>query len=108
MKDRIQVDGVWYVREKNQTFKIYESEQLEIDQAAFTMTADRMKDDDGGYYEPSITVKYKDGREMDIWDNESWLVGIADRNEESLGLIDADTEQACIALCDKMRELGWI
>lgn len=102
MKDRIQLDGVWYVREENQTFEIYESERLEIDVDAFTMTADRLKDD------TYITVKYKDGRETDYWDNESWLAGVADRNEESLGLIDADTEQACIALCDKMRELGWI
>lgn len=102
MKDRIEIDGVWYVRESN-SIEFYEYDFIgyvcECDDYYFEAT--RLQKEDGTYNK-YITIKFTDkrgGRENwkdDFWDNNSWFRGILNDVPESLqGLkednIDIDT-----------------
>ena len=130
MKDRIQVDGVWYVRETS-TLPIVEIDEMlvtnylgctwESDNWAFEATA-ILKDeaeDLSDIYNNGISIDITDKRpaDRDLWvehncDNENWFIGVYEGNLESIPEAEEMLDEQGIAefrgfigyLIDK----GWI
>ena len=119
MEDRIEIKGVWYVRESEQTekdkieeFDIYESETLEVDEDTFSIKAQRTKDEYGAFDYLVVFFKRKTGYKEE-WDSKEWMSGVADRVPKEMkelrnGTLSKEEEEATIQLIDKMRELKWI
>jgi hypothetical protein len=91
-KDRIQIDGVWYVREDSQNdesinLDVVETQGFFVEDDNFCYEATRMGNDKGGFYE-DVDIKVTDKRQKpwkeDHWDNNNWMRGILERNPDSL------------------------
>jgi len=120
-KSRIQINGVWYVREdsikpsdfefniKDITFYkgcVYENE---------TSCFDVSKLDN---YPDTLSIKYTDKRPSDRedwtehdWDNVSWIKGLIEENPESIQEID-DLEESdikvLIRILQHLKQIDWI
>ena len=111
MENRIEINGVWYVREETINDSLDHLDEEEMD---FTFTeeciyendnycfvASRIKKDDSEEFYDTLDIKFTDKRDSDRtewttehWDNNSWFRGILENNPESL-------EHLREVLCDK-------
>lgn len=116
MEDRIEINGVWYVREEHIeekedfTFEIIESREIMIETESFIMEG-VVLEDNGKTSMPSIDIKYKNGMEGECWDREKFLVGLAQCDRESLHKIRDYSEElksAAIYISRLMVDKGWI
>ena len=123
MKDRIEIDGVWYTREDNTTPEVipqlepsisYEGLVFESDLYCFEVT--RLRDDTGNFYDKQCDIQFTD-KKLDIdnsehWDNAEWMVGFLNNDSEAI-------EEALKSLCSQgieefrvvvkeLAEKGWI
>ena len=120
-KTRIQVDGVWYVREdsikpsdldfniKDITFYkgcVYENETSCFDVSKLDNHPD------------TLSIKYTDKRYSDRedwtehdWDNVAWIKGLIEENPESIQEID-DLEESdikvLIRILQHLKQIDWI
>ncbi len=90
-KDRIQIDGVWYVREDNQNdepinLDVVETQGFLVENDNFCYAATRIGNDKGGFYE-GVDIKVTDKRHKpwkeDHWDNNNWMRGILEYDSQS-------------------------
>lgn len=96
-KDRVQIDGVWYVREDQAQLDTvledfdptgFEGYVVENDEVCFEAT--RIKRDDDSFYDGCVDIKFthKVGERRnwveDSWDNATWMLGVLNSNPESL------------------------
>jgi hypothetical protein len=89
-KDRIQIDGIWYIKENKVQEKIeldptkFEGIVVEDDKFCFEVT--KMLKDSGEYYD-DVDMKFTDKRvkpwKEEHWDNNAWLEGILNNNPDS-------------------------
>ena len=95
MEDRIQVNGVWYKREKPETPKyeindqyVTKSMSYTYESTDFCFEAIRIYKGGGEVFFDSIDIEFTDKRvkpwKVDYWDNPHWFRGILDNNPESL------------------------
>ena len=103
MKDRIEIDGVWYTREDNTTPEVipqlepsisYEGLVFESDLYCFEVT--RLRDDTGNFYDNQCDIQFTD-KKLDIdnsehWDSVDWMCGILENEVEA---IDEAMESLC-------------
>ena len=95
-KDRIQIDGVWYVKESNAkpTTKKVEIEDFDITKYKgavyetddYCWEATKIYKDDGTLYS-GLDIKFTDKANSEIiryWDNDLWMRGVLESNPESL------------------------
>jgi|TARA_B110000114_G_scaffold8521_1_gene8527 hypothetical protein len=104
MEDRIQINGVWYVKEeeldtveyveptisKLDSGVKYDGMVFESDLYAFDCT--RIYDDDGCLYKDgNVSIKFTDKsvvhdieKFQEHWDNEAWMQGVIEDDEESI------------------------
>ena len=91
-KDRIQIDGVWYVREDNQNdepikLDVVETQGFVVENDNFGYEATRIGNDKGGFY-GGVDIKVTDKRQKpfkeDHWDNNNWMRDILKHNPDSL------------------------
>lgn len=111
METRIEINGVWYIREDaiNDSLDILEEEEMDLtwteeciyENDDYCFVASRIKKDDSEEFYPDISIKFTDKRHSDRtewtdehWDNNSWFRGILENNPESL-------QHLREALCDK-------
>lgn len=90
-KDRIQIDGVWYVREDNIEdepikLEVVETQGYLVENTNFSYDATRIANDKGGFYD-GVDIKVTDKRQKpwkeDHWDNSNWMRGVLEYNPES-------------------------
>ena len=95
MENKIQINGVWYVREDSFTKK--EEEAIELNPTYFKGCAVEIKDycweatkierEDGTYY-GGVDIQFTDKTvkpwKDEHWDNEKWMVGVYKNDPESL------------------------
>lgn len=89
-QDRIQVNGVWYVREDQAQEPIEldptEFEGVVVENKDFCFEATRIRKDGGGFYD-DIDIEFIDKRvkpwKEEHWDSNSWMKGILDNNPDS-------------------------
>jgi len=111
MENRIEINGVWYIREDaiNDSLDILDEEETDLtwteeciyENNDYCFVASRIKKDDSEEFYDTIDIKFTDKRYHgktefvdDHWDNISWFRGILENNPESL-------EHLREALCDK-------
>ena len=103
MEDRIEVNGVWYIKEESDTLvekldvisKLdsgvkYDGMVFESDLYAFDCT--RIYDEDGNLYKDgNVSIKFTDKsvvhdieKFQEHWDNEAWMQGVIEDDEESI------------------------
>ena len=81
-KDKIQSDGVWYIREDQSEKKrdvthfigcVYEYDE-------YVWEATKIYQDDDKTFYPGVSIKFTDKRvkpwKEEYWDNEAWILGI--------------------------------
>ena len=123
MKNRIEIDGVWYTREDNTTPEVkprLESpiafEGLVFESDLYCFEATRLRDDDGEFYDKECSIKFTD-KKMDTnnpeyWDSAEWMVEFLNNNPEA---ISEAKESLCPQGIEEFRvvvkelaEKGWI
>ena len=122
MQDRIEINGVWYIREdlaNNQVedFELSFSLQAMHEDDNYVWEAKRLyKDDTKSSFYDDIDIKFTDKRvkpwKEDHWDNNFWMKGVLSNDPESM----TDAKES---MCDngiktfrvflnKLKEEGWI
>jgi hypothetical protein len=96
-QDRIQIDGVWYVREQQTQVKTLEPKQItktvnyiyETDKYSFE-AAMIYRDDHETLY-PDVSIEFTDKRHAErefwiteYWDNPSWMRGVYHNDPDSM------------------------
>ena len=124
-KDRIQIDGVWYVKEEPTQNKIeIEDHQLTQCQTLIYETDDycweasRIYEDDGVTFYDGVGIEFTDKEgdhedwKKEYWDNDNWFRGIYENNEDSLKEARESMDENGIAHCQafigKLIEKGWL
>jgi hypothetical protein len=122
MEDRIQINGVWYIREdslkpeskKDFDFEITEIRELQIESENYTLVGSVLFEHER-FIMPSVKIEFtggkEHGRESEFWDNEPFLFGLATGNPESMEQMIGESEElivACKSITKKMMELRWI
>ena len=94
MQDRIEINGVWYIKEdlaKNQEedIELIFSLQALYEDDKYCWEATRLyKDDTKSSFYEDIDIKFTDKREKpfkeDYWDNNAWMKGVLSNDPESM------------------------
>ena len=119
MQDRIQIDGVWYVREQQEPeveINIIRSESRIIESDKYCFNASRLERSDApGTYYDGIDIEFTDKRskpwKTDSWDNNAWMHGVLDNDPESLSALDHLCPQGIAelkAFLKVLKEEGWL
>ena len=131
MENRIEINGVWYVREDaiNDSLDDLETEEFELifskeclyetDNYCFVASKIRKDDGDEYYQDTSIKVKEKIDRDPDswkeeYWDNDLWFKGILEGNPDSIQSLNKNTtlceqgKKQFKAFLFKLKEEGWL
>ena len=124
MEDRIQINGVWYIKEPEDA--IPESETLDLtyfegcvhetDKYCFEVTRIYRDYDANNFYSDNVDVKFTDKRtkpwKIDNWDSVDWLRGIYDTDMRAIGealeVMDVNGVIELKALVGELIEMGWI
>jgi hypothetical protein len=127
-KDRIQINGVWYVKESNAktTTKKVEIEDYQItkfkgatfENENYCWEATKVYKDDGSFYS-GLTIKFTDktGGDYDSsktfhWDNDDWMRGVLESDPECLEEARDEMDEEGIAYFQaflaKLREDFWL
>jgi hypothetical protein len=116
-KDRIQINGVWYVKERTKseiTPNYFLGAIIEKDEYCFEGSV-LLKDD--SIWEGTFSIEYTDKRqsltESDFWDNQSFIEGILNRDNEQINVLtmsmgmSKDTIEDLIAFLRCLKDKGW-
>jgi hypothetical protein len=123
MENRIQINGVWYVRED-----VSNSNEIQIDITEdITYFSGCVYENDKYCWEVTVIEPHKYGNSVDIkftdkrkkpwkeenWDNMVWFEGILENNLESLKVLDGIMDEDGIKIFQKFLEylkndLGWL
>lgn len=114
MKDRILIEGEWYVREatlQETKLELIWSETVETSTEDYSWTAVRLKKDSGGFYEPCVEFLDKATGKKEMWDNPKWFNSLIEGDEESISearsSMDAKGVRDFIQFLKKLLEHGW-
>ena len=123
MKNRIEIDGVWYTREDNTTPEVIPRlepsiafEGLVFESDLYCFEATRVRDDDGEFYDKECSIKFTDKRidpgNSEYWDNTEWMIEFLNNDLEAK---DEASESLCPQGIEELRavvrelaEKGWI
>ena len=113
MKNRIEVDGVWYIKEDVATSKFEKVTISELEPGIkydgfvfesnlYTFDCTRIYDEDGNLYKDgNVCIKFTDksiihdiDKFQEHWDNVSWMNGILENDVEAI-------EEAMESLCSQ-------
>jgi hypothetical protein len=127
MKDRIEVNGVWYIKENTIVQPTiselepgikYDGMIFESDLYSFDCT--RIYDEDGNLYKDgNVCIKFTDksiihdiDKFQEHWDNVDWMCGILENEVEAIDeAMESLCSQGLIELKEVVKELvekGWI
>ena len=122
MKNRIEIDGVWYTREDNTTPEVkprLESpiafEGLVFESDLYCFEATRLRDDDGEFYDKDCSIKFTDKslfEKDEFWDSAEWMVEFLNNNPEAIAeakesLCPQGIEEFRVVV-KELAEKGWI
>lgn len=125
--DRIEINGVWYVREDSQPTQPEDSIEIEeIHTEALTFETDeccfevsRMYQDDDVTFFDGVDIQFTDKRPsdrtdwtVDYWDNDKFLIGVLNNNPESLADARESLSERGISelkyVVRRLIERGWL
>ena len=122
MNARIEINGIWYVREDtiNDLLCHLEDEEMDLtfseeccyETKKYCFVASRIRKDEGDEFYPLEAITFTNKRSGDrdnwkeeYWDNNNWLKGILEGNPESLKSLD---EEMDICLQGKKQLKGFL
>ena len=126
MKDRIEIDGVWYTREDSTSPKVKPQlepptsfEGLVFESDLYCFEATRLRDDTGEFYDKECSIKFTDKsiihdieKYQEHWDNVEWMNGVITNEPESIDeAMKSLCSQGLLELKEVLKELaerGWI
>ena len=131
MENRIEINGVWYVREDAITdpFDHLEDEEMELtfseeccyETDKYSFVASRIRRDDSSEFYPDIAINFTDKRSGDrdtwkeeYWDNNNWFKGILKGKAESIESLDEETDlcpqgkKQFKGFLNRLVEEGWL
>lgn len=118
-KDRIQIDGVWYVREDNIEdepikLEVVETQGYLVENTNFSYDATRIANDEGGFYE-GVDIQVTDKRSKpwkeDNWDNNNWMRGVLEYDPVSwkeLPDLGSEDIKFLMAFLQHLKDKEWI
>ena len=118
-KDRIQIDGVWYVREDNIEdepikLEVVETQGYLVENTNFSYEATRIGNDEGGFYE-GVDIQVTDKRSKpwkeDNWDNNNWMRGVLEYDPVSwkeLPDLGSEDIKFLMAFLQHLKDKEWI
>lgn len=90
MENRIQINGVWYVKEEKQQPKIDKIIYFKgavFENEDYVWKATKIEKEDGSFFD-GLDIEFTDKREKpwkeEHWDNDNWFKGILDNNPDSM------------------------
>lgn len=130
MENKIQINGVWYVREdsiapttntKEQVFNpdnVTNFEACVYETDDYCWEASRIRKDDGTFYK-DVHIEFKDktvdnwrSKESEYWDGNSWLLGVLQSNPESLeearDCMNEEGVKTFREFLGYLNDLGWL
>jgi len=131
MENRIEINGVWYVREDATPETIYHleaeemnlifSEECSYETDKYCFVASRIRKDGGDEFYRDIYITFTDKRNDDRdkwkeehWDNNNWFRGILEGNAESIVSLDEETDicpqgkRQLKGFLNRLVEEGWL
>ena len=131
MEDRIEVDGVWYIKEDVATSKFEKVTISELEPGVrydgfvfesnlYSFDCTRIYDEDGNLYKDgNVCIKFTDksiihdiDKSQEHWDNVDWMCGILENEVEAIDeAMESLCSQGLIELKEVVKELvekGWI
>ena len=131
MENRIEINGVWYVREDAITDPLdhLETEEMELtfseeccyETDKYSFVASRIRRDDSSEFYPDIAINFTDKRSGDrdtwkeeYWDNNNWFKGILYGNSDSIESLDEETDicpqgkRQFKGFLNRLVEEGWL
>lgn len=98
MKERIEIDGVWYIREDvTEEVNITDSDIVKFigisyETIEYSFEATRLTNEKTGEHYSDIDIKFTDKRvkpwKEELWDNNSWFKGILEDNPDSIPALE--------------------
>ena len=94
--DRIQINGVWYVKEDQQQEDLIKLDIVNyhgcvVENDEFVIKATKLYDEAGDRYYDALNIKFTDKRDKpwkeEEWDNIVWFGGVLNNDPESIELI---------------------
>lgn len=116
MENRININGVWYVREEQpKEQKVYDiilSREIIIETDDILVEGSVLEDmNNGSFDEASIDITYKIRGFKDVWDNNEFLTSLHRREPNAMNEVsntDPHTLEVVLIIVDRMAEMGWI
>ena len=129
MENRIQINGVWYVREDSQSaeetfedIQVIQTLECLYETDDYCWEASRMYKDDGKTFYPGINIKFTDktyktpgDREdwiEDYWDNDTWILGVYHNEPSSMPEAKQAMNEKGIKdfrnFIHKLIQMGWL
>ena len=116
MEERIEVNGVWYVKEKALQEELFISEYdgIVYENDLFSLEVTRLKDEDGTPTE-SILMEYTSKAQphiKEVWDNVDWMIGVYRNSPASIRqlypLMGEERIKQIQSIIETLIEKGWI
>jgi hypothetical protein len=121
MKDRIQIDGVWYVRELEPEpetefldVQIHTSISVHYENDDYSWEAISLIKDDGSQYD-GFDIKFTNKNikpwKDDYWDNMKWIKGVYENNPDSIKEALEEMNENGIkhfrSFLNELNKIGW-
>jgi superfamily I DNA and RNA helicase len=119
MKERIQIDGVWYVRETESQpefidVEINTSISALYENDDYCWEAIKLINDDGTHQDDiyvEFTDKNKTLKKIDYWDNMLWIKGVYEYNPDSIEqaseMMSDDGILHFRSFLNELKKIGW-
>ena len=123
MKNRIEIDGVWYTREdilspevKPRLEPSIAFEGLVFESDLYCFEATRLRDDEGEFYDKQCDIKFinkkTDTNDPEYWDNSEWMVKFLSNDPEAIAeakeLLCSQGIEEFRVVVKELAEKGWI
>jgi len=131
MENRIEINGIWYVREdaitdsldhlEAEEMDLIFSEECSYETDKYCFVASRIRRDGSSEFYPDITIEFTDKRNDDRdkwkeehWDNNNWFRGILYGNSDSIESLDEETDicpqgkRQLKGFLNRLVEEGWL
>jgi hypothetical protein len=115
-KDRIQIDGVWYVKEFQPEINIINFIGCVYENDEYCWEATKIYEDDAKTLYPGVDIKFTDKRvkpwKVEYWDNNIWIKAIHDGEPQTLAEAKEDMSNEGVnefrQFVKILIEKGWI
>ena len=129
MENRIEINGVWYVREDAITDPLDHIEEMDLtfseecvyETDNYCFVASRIRSELFDEFYPDISIKFTDKRSGDrdtwkeeYWDNNNWFKGILEGNSELIQSLNEETDicsqgkKQLKGFLNRLVEEGWL